>query len=134
MERQLLSPRHGYDLPQELIEAGLDGDFADCMYLTKQVYEAMSKTMPEEAQYVVSFAHRYPYFIKMNLREACHMIELRTAPQGHPDYRLACQKIYSEIKRVHPALCEGIKFADMNRYSLERLDAEKKTEKKRQFG
>jgi len=136
MERQLLSPRHGYDLPQELIEAGLDKDFADCMYLTKQVYEAMSKTMPEEAQYVISFAYRYPYFIKMNLREACHMIELRTAPQGHSDYRLACQKIYKEIERVHPALCEGIKFADMNRYELGlgRLDAEKKTEKKRQLG
>jgi hypothetical protein len=68
------------------------------------------------------------------------MIELRTAPQGHSDYRLACQKIYKEIERVHPALCEGIKFADMNRYELGlgtglgRLDAEKKTEKKRQLG
>lgn len=132
MERQLLSTRHGYDLPQELADAGLDKDFADCMQMTKQVYEAIAKTMPEEAQYVVNFAHRYPYFVKMNLREACHMIELRTVPQGHPDYRLACQKMYSEIKRVHPALAEGIRYADMNTYQLERFDAEKKTEKKRQ--
>lgn len=132
MERQLLSTRHGYDLPQELIDAGLDKGFVECMDLAKQVYEAMAKTMPEEAQYVVNFAYRYPYFIKMNLREACHMIELRTAPQGHPDYRLVCQKMYSEIKRVHPVLAEGIKFVDMNKYQLERFDAEKKTEKKRQ--
>lgn len=132
MERQLLSTRHGYDLPQELIDAGLDKDFADCMYMTEQVYEAIAKTMPEEAQYVVNFAYRYPYFIKMNMREACHMIELRTAPQGHPDYRIACQKMYSEIKRVHQVLAEGIRFADMNSYQLERFDAEKKTEKKRQ--
>jgi len=40
--------------------------------------------------------------------------------------------MYTEIKRVHPALGEGIKFADMNKYQLERLDAEKKSEKKRQ--
>ncbi|HXV46372.1 MAG TPA: FAD-dependent thymidylate synthase [Nitrososphaera sp.] len=132
MERQLLSTRHGYDLPQELVDAGLDKDFADCMQMTKQVYEAIAKTMPEEAQYVVNFAYRYPYFVKMNLREACHMIELRTVPQGHPDYRLACQRMYSEIKRVHPALAEGIRYADMNTYQLERFDAEKKTEKKRQ--
>jgi hypothetical protein len=40
--------------------------------------------------------------------------------------------MYGEIKRVHPTLAEGIKFADMNAYQLERFDAEKKTEKKRQ--
>jgi thymidylate synthase ThyX len=132
IERQLLSTRHGYDLPPELVDSGLDKEFRDCVYLSKQAYEEIAKTMPEEAQYVVNFAYRYPYFVKMNLREACHMIELRTAPQGHPDYRLACQKIYSEIKRVHPQLAQGIKFVDMNKYHLERLDAEKKSEKKRQ--
>jgi thymidylate synthase ThyX len=133
MERQLLSTRHGYDLPQALVDAGLDKGFRDCMDASKHVYEAMAKAMPEEAQYVVNFAYRYPYFAKMNLREACHMIELRTVPQGHPDYRIACQKMYSEMKRVHPALAEGIKFADMNKYQLGRFDAEKKTEKKRQI-
>ena len=132
MERQFLSTRHGYDLPPQLMQAGLDKDFQDCMYLSKSVYEAIAKTMPEEAQYVVNFAYRYPYFIKMNLREACHLIELRTAPQGHPDYRAVCQRMYGEIKQVHPTLAEGIKFADMNAYQLERFDAEKKTEKKRQ--
>jgi thymidylate synthase ThyX len=132
MERQLLSTRHGYDLPDELVDAGLDKDFADCMQLTKGVYETIARKMPEEAQYVVNFAYRYPYFVKMNLREACHMIELRTTPQGHPDYRLTCQKMYSEMKRVHPVLAEGVRYADMNTYQLERFDAEKKIEKKRQ--
>jgi thymidylate synthase ThyX len=132
IERQLLSTRHGYDLPQEIIDLGLDKDFRDCMYLSKNIYEGIAKTMPEEAQYVVNFAYRYPYFIKMNLREACHMIELRTVPQGHQDYRITCQKIYNEIKGVHPQLAQGIKFVDMNRYQLERFNAEKKSEQKRQ--
>jgi thymidylate synthase ThyX len=132
LERQLLSTRHGYDLPPEMVDSGLDKDFRDCMYLSKHAYEEIAKTMPEEAQYVVNFAYRYPYFVKMNLREACHMIELRTAPQGHPDYRIVCQKIYNEIMRAHPQLAQGIKFVDMNRYQLERFNAEKKSEKKRQ--
>ena len=132
LERQLLSTRHGYDLPPEMVDSGLDKDFRDCMYLSKHAYEEIAKTMPEEAQYVVNFAYRYPYFVKMNLRESCHMVELRTAPQGHPDYRIVCQKIYNEIVRVHPQLAQGIKFVDMNRYQLERFDAEKKSEKKRQ--
>lgn len=132
MERQLLSTRHGYDMPLELAEAGMDREFKDCMDLTKDVYDEISKTMPEEAQYVVNFAYRYPYFIKINLREACHMIELRTIPQGHPDYRLVCQQMYSQIRKAHPVLSEGIKFADMRQYDLERLDSEKRAEKKRQ--
>ncbi len=134
MERQLLSTRHGYSMPSEVQDAGLGGAFAECMELSKQAYDVMLQEMPEEAQYVVNFAYRYPYFIKMNLREACHMIELRTAPQGHPDYRRVCQDMYSQIRQAHPVLAEGIKFADMESYELERLGAEKRTERKRQSG
>lgn len=130
MERQLLSTRHGYDMPQEIADAGLDKEFRECMDMAKAVFEEM-RNMPEEAQYVVNFAYRYPYFIKMNLREACHMIELRTTPQGHPDYRLVCQQMYQQIKQAHPVLADGIKFADMNSYHLERLGAEKRTEEKK---
>jgi thymidylate synthase ThyX len=132
MERQLLSTRHGYDIPAEVEGAGLGKDFVECMDLSKQTYEAIAADMPEEAQYAVNFAYRYPYFIKMNLREACHMIELRTAPQGHSDYRSVCQKMLSEIRLTHPVLANGIKFADMDSYELERLGAEKRIENKRQ--
>lgn len=131
LERQLLSTRHGYDMPAEIGDAGLGGEFRECMAASKDAYEMISKEMPEEAQYAVSFAFRYPYFMKVNLREACHIIELRTVPQGHPDYRQVCQEMYLQLQKAHPVLAEGIKFADMNSYQLERLDAEKRTEKKR---
>jgi thymidylate synthase ThyX len=131
MERQLLSTRHGFDMPLELEEAGFGREFKECMAMTKDAYDEIVIEMPEEAQYVVNFAYRYPYFIKMNLREACHMIELRTVPQGHPDYRLVCQRMYEQVRQAHPLLAEGMKFVDMNAYQLERLDAEKKTEKRR---
>jgi thymidylate synthase ThyX len=131
MERQLLSTRHGYDIPAEIINLGIAKDFKDCMYKCNEIYEMVSKKYPSEAQYVVNFAYKYPYFIKLNLREACHMIELRTVPQGHPDYRKVCQKMYKQIKRVHPILAKGIKFVDLRKYELERLHAEKNVEKKR---
>ena len=121
-------------MPPEIEDAGLATEFTECMNLSKEAYEEISPEMPEEAQYVVNFAYRYPYFIKMNLREACHMIELRTAPQGHPDYRKVCQEMFSQIRQAHPVLAEGIKFADMSSYELERLGAEKRSERKRQTG
>ncbi|HET9806622.1 MAG TPA: FAD-dependent thymidylate synthase [Nitrososphaeraceae archaeon] len=131
LERQLLSTKHGYDVPKEISDLGILNDFKDCMYKCNEVFEILVKDYPEEAQYVVNFAYRYPFFIKLNLREATHMIELRTVPQGHPDYRYICQEIFKKIRDVHPLLSQGIKFVDLNDYSLERLSSEKNIEKKK---
>jgi thymidylate synthase ThyX len=131
MERQLLSTKHGYDIPPEIYGLDILKDFKDCMYKSHGVYEMIDKKMPEEAQYVVNFAYKYPYFMKINLREACHMIELRTIPQGHHDYRTVCQEMFRQIKKVHPILASGIKFVDLNTYELERFGAEKNMDKKK---
>lgn len=133
IERQLLSTKHGYDIPKEIISVGLEKDYRDCMYLCKSLYEKIANKMPHEAQYVVNFAYRYPYFVKINLREACHMIELRTTAQGHPDYRYACQKMYNDIKKVHPVLASGIQFVDLNEYNLGRFDSEKKADRRKRM-
>ena len=131
MSRQLLSTKYGYDTPREITGLGVEKDYNDCMYLCNDSYKLISSRMPCEAQYVVNFAYRYPYFIKMNLREACHMIELRTTPQGHPDYRNVCQQMYSLISQANPVIAKGIKFVDMNSYDLERFGAEKNTAMKK---
>ena len=130
IERQLLSTKHGYDIPQEIVDLGISNEFKDCMYECNEAYEILSNRMPEQAQYVVNFAFRYPYFLKVNLREACHMIELRTLPQGHSDYRSVCQRLFKYIEEKNPILAKGIKFVDLNTYGLERFTTEKKTEKR----
>lgn len=132
LERQLLTTKHGYDTPKEVIDLGMQKDFDDCMYKTKEVYEQIASELPLQAQYVVNFAYRYPYFMKMNLREACHLIELRSVPQGHPDYRKVAQQMYRLIEKVHPNLAKGLKFVDLKDYALERFDAEKRKEIKKQ--
>ncbi|MEM4277764.1 MAG: FAD-dependent thymidylate synthase, partial [Candidatus Nitrosocaldus sp.] len=111
----------------EVIDAGLEKEFDECMYKSKEVYEliAYKECKPLEAQYVVNLAYRYRYLIKMNLREAYHMVELRTSPQGHPAYRRLAQEMYRAIARVHPNLAKGMVFADMRDYSS-RIDAEKR--------
>jgi thymidylate synthase ThyX len=131
IERQLLSTKHGYDIPKEVIYSGIEKDFKDCMYLSDNVYRKLAKTMPYEAQYAVNFAYKYPYFIKINLRELYHMVELRTIAQGHPDYRYICQEIYKKVNDVHPLLTKGMKFVDLNRYGLGRFETEKRGEMKR---
>ena len=87
--------------------------------------------MPQQAQYVVNFAYNYPFFMSMNLREAAHLIELRTIPQGHIDYRQVAQKMFLAIQKKHPNISKIIKFADLKSYDLERFESEKKIEEKR---
>ena len=131
MHRQLLTTDHGYDIPGEVDQVGVGTAYREALENTRDVFGKISKKYPEQAQYVVNFAYNYPYCIKMNLREACHMIELRTIPQGHADYRRVAQQMFLHIKRVHPILSSIIKFADLREYDLERFESEKKTAEKR---
>jgi thymidylate synthase ThyX len=131
LERQLLTTDHGFSVPKEISALGIRKDFDDCMYKSKEAFTLLRKNMPEQAQYVVNFAYKYPYFIRLNLREATHLIELRTVPQGHPDYRMAAQEIFNSIKKIHPNLSQMIKYVDLKTYSLERLESEKRIEEKR---
>jgi len=132
LERQLLSTKHGYDVPKEIFDLGMVRDFKDCMYKSNEAYTLISNRLPEQAQYVVNLAYRYPYFMKINLREATHMIELRTVPQGHSDYRSVCQKIYRQIRNIHPILAKGMHFVNLNTNELARFTEEKNKERKRQ--
>ena len=86
--------------------------------------------LPDQAQYGVPMAFRVRWRIKLNLRAAYHMAELRSAPQGHPAYRRIAQAIYAQIRAVHPTLAEGMRFVDMGDYELERLDAERRLDAK----
>ena len=124
MERSLLTTDYGYEVPPEADEAGVGRAYRDCLDASKDVFEAMRATMPHEAQYVVNFGYNYPYMMRMNLREAAHMIELRTVPQGHTDYRRMLQSMCRDIEMAHPELAAIIKYADMNQYDLARLESE----------
>lgn len=131
LERQLLTTDHGFSIPEEITALGIRKDFEDCMYKSKEVFDLIRKKNPEQAQYVVNFAYKYHYFMKLNLREAVHLIELRTVPQGHQDYRKVAQEMFKSIKKTHPNLCQIIKYVDLKSYKLERLESEKKIEEKR---
>ncbi len=130
-ERQDFTTIHGYDTPPEIEEAGFKSLFDQCMEKAAKLYEKIYTDFPIESQYVVPFAFKIRWYMKMNLREAVHIGELRTMPQGHPDYRLIVQEMWRKIRDVHPTLAEYAKFIDWNTYRLGRLQAEMRTEYKR---
>jgi hypothetical protein len=130
-ERQEFTTVHGYDAPPEIEEAGFKNEFDQCMKRAAALYEQVHRDLPCEAQYVVPFAYKIRWYMRMNLREAVHLCELRSMPQGHPDYRFIAQEIWRKIQEVHPALAESGKFMDWGKYRLGRLQSEMRTEFKK---
>ena len=78
-------------------------------------------------------AYRVRFYMDMNAREAMHVIELRTSPQGHPSYRRVCQLMHRAIaeKAGHRAIADAMQFVDHSSVELERLQSERALEKKR---
>ncbi|MDX1595617.1 MAG: FAD-dependent thymidylate synthase [Nitrosopumilaceae archaeon] len=131
LQRQLLTTDHGYSTPDEIKILGIQKEYDECLQNTTTVFNKLRTKLPEQAQYVVNFAFNYPYTMKFNLREACHLIELRTVPQGHVDYRRVAQQMFEQINKKHPNLSKIMKFVDTKVYDLERFESEKRTEEKR---
>ena len=134
IEWQPLSPRHGYNRPTEVEAAGAADDFDGAMARSAALYEALAPDLPDQAPYAVALAYRVRYAIQMNAREAMHVLELRTTPQGHPAYRRLCQRMHRLIEEEagHRAVAEMMRFVDHSPDpGLGRLEAERRTELRR---
>lgn len=129
-ERQRYTVRHGYLTPPELAEAGLHAPYATALERAAAAFETIAADLPDPAQYIVPLAFRIRWRITMNLREAYHLAELRSSPQGHPSYRRIAQAIFAHIREVHPSLAEGMRFVDLADYDLARIDAERRLDAK----
>ena len=137
LEWQSLSTRHGYVLPEAVTDAGARPAWERVMADSAAAWEAIAGAgMPEVAAYAVSLAYRVRFSMQMNAREAMHVIELRTTPQGHPSYRRICQTMHRLIAEQagHRALAEALCFADHSEVALERLEAERAAERRRLGG
>jgi thymidylate synthase ThyX len=134
MEWQPLGALHGYVEPDAIEAAGAHEDWTEVMEASAELHDALHAAgLPAVAPYAVSMAYRIRYYMEMNAREAMHLIELRTAPQGHPAYRRICQAMHSLIAEQagHRLVADAMIYADHSEVELERLKAERAAEKKR---
>jgi thymidylate synthase ThyX len=134
LEWQPLSPRHGYTRPEAIELAGLGERFAETMERSAALHDTLAERFPAQAPYAVALAYRVRFVMQMNAREAMHVIELRSGPQGHPAYRHVAQEMHRLIAEEagHRALAEAMRFADHTpEPQLERLAAERRAEQRR---
>jgi thymidylate synthase ThyX len=134
IEWQPLTTRHGCVEPVAIEAAGALADWREVMDGSASLHDAlMAAGFDTIALYAVSMAYRVRFYMDMNAREAMHLIELRTAPQGHPAYRRVCQLMHRAIRETagHRAIADAMRFADHSEVELERLQAERAREAKR---
>ena len=126
----LLDVSLGYETPPELEEAGLAGPFHEAMAAAAAAHAAIAETSPVAAQYVVPLAFRRRTMFVWNFREIEHFVRLRSSQQGHRSYRRVAWDVADAVAAVHPHLA-ALLTVDRETYSLERLAAEERTERKR---
>jgi thymidylate synthase ThyX len=134
LEWQPLSPAHGFVEPAAIEEAGALAEWREIMERSAALHdELVSSGLRDVAPYAVAMAYRVRFYMDMNAREAMHVIELRTAPQGHPSYRRVCQQMHTAIAEVagHGAVAASMKYADHTEVELERLQSERALERRR---
>ncbi len=133
IEWQGLTPYLGYDVPPVVSEAGRSKEFESSLERSAGLYSALSKMSSSEAAYAVALAFRIRFVMQMNAREAMHLIELRSGPQGHPNYRHIAQEMHRLIAEHagHRLIADAMSFADLQEHGLERLDAERLAEARR---
>ena len=131
-DRQLLGTALGYDLPPGLSELGMADRFASAVENAAAVQRRLERDLgPALAQYVVPLSFRVRWYFRANLREVYHLCELRTTPQGHPDYRWVAQEMFRRVGEVHPRLAQYARFVDMGPGDeLERRQAERRLDEK----
>ena len=135
IEWQQLSPRHGFTRPEAVELAGCSARFDEAMERSAALHDALFERFPAQAAYAVSLAYRVRFYLHMNAREAMHLLELRTTPQGHPAYRVVGQDMHRLISEQagHHAVAEAMRYVDHSpEPTLERLDAERRAEVRRQ--
>ncbi len=133
IEWQELTPNHGYVRPELVEEAGMADIFDDAMARSAALYDALREDFPAQAGYAVSMAYRMRYSMQFNAREAIHLLELRSSPQGHPAYRRVALEMHRLIAEQagHRAVAGAMTHLTTEAPELERLEAERRAEARR---
>ncbi|QTD49967.1 FAD-dependent thymidylate synthase [Sulfidibacter corallicola] len=129
---QALVPDMGFHMPGELEEAGL-GDIArETVALAEELFAYLDAHHPTEREYAFLQGHKMRWLLGMNDRALMHMLELRTTPQGHPNYRRTSQKMHDLAVSLYPDRARRMNFVNHDPVFWSRSDSEARQRLKEQ--
>ena len=109
---QRLSTRLGYTVPRLISDAGLEPDYRSAMAAAARAFESLAAWNIDVAAYVVPNAYRRRATLTMNLREAFHFCELRSAPNAHFSIRRIALRMAEVLRQAVPTLAAYIRVPE----------------------
>ncbi|OGY59985.1 MAG: hypothetical protein A3H06_02070 [Candidatus Colwellbacteria bacterium RIFCSPLOWO2_12_FULL_44_13] len=128
-ERQYFSCHHGYAIPSEVQNAGLELDYRAAMDRAAELFMKIEGENPAVAQYVVPLGYKIRFYEWQNFRQFFWEVELRSTSQGHPEYRHVEHAKYWLVKEQFPLLTKHMKV-DLQEYGFARRGTEQKIQEK----
>ncbi|NPA30528.1 MAG: FAD-dependent thymidylate synthase [Chloroflexi bacterium] len=110
----------GYAVPRLLCEVGLMDAYREAMDAAARTYRRLAAALgPEVAAYVVPNAYNRRVLATLNLREAFHLLELRSAANAHFSIRRVALRMAEELAGVYPALMAYLRLPPTTAARLE---------------
>jgi thymidylate synthase ThyX len=136
IEWQPLSTKLGFEVPDVIESAGLAPEYLESLERSELLAHALEDEFPEQAPYAIALAFHIRYSMQMTAREAMHLIELRSSPQGHPSYRVIAQEMHRLIdgQAGHHILAAAMVHTDHSEVALGRLESEERRAQRRGEG
>ena len=123
---QPMAPDLGFTMPEELRPAGLAEIARHTVAYAEELYQFLAEKYPDEREYAMLQGHRVRWFLGMNDRALMHMVELRSAPQGHLNYRRAAQELHRLAISRFPERAKRMSFVNYDDSYWARSDSEAK--------
>ena len=96
---QKLSTRHGYSTPYAIVAMGRQRVWDRAMDAARKVHRQLEEAAePTVAQYAGPMAYRIQFLMRLNAREAAHMIEPADPAAGPPLVPTVCQRMHDLIR------------------------------------
>ncbi|GBL36570.1 UPF0159 protein CT_632 [Anaerolineaceae bacterium] len=109
---QALTAALGFATPRLLADANVLAIYNTAMTAAASCYSTLVGDHPHAAAYVVPNGFNRRFMMVLNLRQAFHLCELRSAPNAHFAVRRMAGRMHEMISAVHPLLAGFMRWTD----------------------
>jgi thymidylate synthase ThyX len=109
---QRLTAGLGYAVPRLITQAGFEGAYHDAMQAAAAAHRTLALWNPEVAAYIVPNGFNRRVLLTLNLREAFHFCELRSASNAHFSIRRIALQLSESLRRAYPLLAPFLRLPE----------------------
>jgi hypothetical protein len=110
---QPLDVQFGYAMPRVFEETRSAARYHRAMDAAAETFAVLAADFPAEAAYVFPNAFNRRVLITLNLREAFHFCQLRSAPNAHFSIRRVAVRMSELIGEIYPTLASFMRCAPL---------------------